>query len=150
MLSVPGHPAGLSLQTPVCEVNSALCHANSFLLLYPPSQVGGTTLHAAVQAKHQEVSLPPLHVNSSFISPPRHQPQVPLILLIPPKGSLVAQLVKNLPAMRETWVQCLGWEDPLEKEKATHSSMLAWRIPRTVQAMGLQKVRHNGATFTYM
>ena len=46
--------------------------------------------------------------------------------------SLVAQLIKNLPAMRETWVQSLGWEDPLEKGKATHSSILAWRIPRTV------------------
>ena len=46
--------------------------------------------------------------------------------------SLVAQLVKNLPAMRETWVQSLGWEDPLEKGKATHSSILAWRIPWTV------------------
>ena len=44
-------------------------------------------------------------------------------------ASLVAQLVKNLPAMRETWVQSLGWEDPLEKGKATHSSMLVWRIP---------------------
>ena len=45
---------------------------------------------------------------------------------------LVAQLVKNPPAMRETWVQSLGWEDPLEKGKATHSSILAWRIPWTV------------------
>ena len=44
-------------------------------------------------------------------------------------ASLVAQLVKNLPAMWETWVQSLGWEDLLEKEKATHSSILAWRIP---------------------
>ena len=47
-------------------------------------------------------------------------------------ASLVAQLVKNLPAMRKTWVQSLGWEDPLEKGKATHSSILAWRIPLTV------------------
>ena len=47
-------------------------------------------------------------------------------------ASLVAQLVKNLPALRETWVQSLGWEYPLEKEKATHSSILAWRIPWTV------------------
>jgi len=47
-------------------------------------------------------------------------------------ASLVAQLVKNLPAMRETWVQSLGWEDPLEKGKATHSSILAWRILWTV------------------
>ena len=44
-------------------------------------------------------------------------------------ASLVAQLVKNLPAMRETWVRSLGWEDPLEKGKATHSSILAWRVP---------------------
>ena len=47
-------------------------------------------------------------------------------------ASLVAQLVKNPPAVRETWVRSLGWEDPLEKEKATHSSILAWRIPWTV------------------
>ena len=47
-------------------------------------------------------------------------------------ASLVAQLVKNPPAMWETWVQSLGWEDPLEKETATHSSVLAWRIPWTV------------------
>ena len=48
-------------------------------------------------------------------------------------ASLEAQLVKNLPAMWDTWVQSLGWEDPLEKGKATHSSILAWRIPWTVQ-----------------
>ena len=47
-------------------------------------------------------------------------------------ASLVAQLVKNWPAMRETWVASLGWEDPLEKGKATHSSILAWRIPWTL------------------
>ena len=47
-------------------------------------------------------------------------------------ASLVAQLVKNPPAMQETWVQSLGWEDPLEKGKATHSSIVAWRIPWTV------------------
>ena len=47
-------------------------------------------------------------------------------------ASLVAQLVKNLPAMQETWVRSLGWKDPLEKGKATHSSILAWRISLTV------------------
>ena len=47
-------------------------------------------------------------------------------------ASLVAHLVKNLPAMWETWVRSLGWEDPLEKGKATHSSILAWKIPWTV------------------
>ena len=45
---------------------------------------------------------------------------------------LVAQLVKKPPAMQETWVRSLGWKDPLEKGKATHSSILAWRIPWTV------------------
>ena len=49
-------------------------------------------------------------------------------------ASLVAQLVKNPPAMWETWVQSLGWEDPLEKGKATHSSILAWRIPWTAKS----------------
>ena len=53
--------------------------------------------------------------------------------------SLVAQLVKNLPAMWETWVQSLGWEDPLEKGKAPHSSILAWRIPWTMQSMGCKE-----------
>ena len=47
-------------------------------------------------------------------------------------ASLVAQLVKNPPAMQETWVQSLGWDDPPERGKATHSSILAWRIPWTV------------------
>ena len=47
-------------------------------------------------------------------------------------ASLVAQLIKNPPAMQETWVQSLGWEDPLEKRKATHSSIVVWRIPWTV------------------
>ena len=54
-------------------------------------------------------------------------------------ASLIAQLVKNLPAMWETWVQSLDWEDPLEKRKVTHSSILAWRIPWTVWSMGLQE-----------
>ena len=48
------------------------------------------------------------------------------------RASQVAQTVKNQPAMQETWAQSLGWEDPLEKGKATHSSILAWRIVRTV------------------
>ena len=52
-------------------------------------------------------------------------------------ASLVAQRLKHLPAMRETWVQSLGWEDPLEKEMATHSSILAWRIPWMEEPGGL-------------
>ena len=47
-------------------------------------------------------------------------------------ASLVAQLVKNMPAIWETWLQSLGWEDPLEKGTAAHTSILAWRIPRAV------------------
>ena len=63
-------------------------------------------------------------------------------------ASLVAQRVKHLPAMQETCVQSLGQEDPLEKEMATHSSTLAWKIPWTekpgrLQSMGLQRVRHD-------
>ena len=55
--------------------------------------------------------------------------------------SLVAQKVKHLPTMRETWVQSLGWEDPLEKEMATHSSILAWKMPWTEEPGGLQSMR---------
>ena len=64
-------------------------------------------------------------------------------------ASLVAQLIKNPPAMWETWVQSLGWEDPLEKGKAIYSSILAWRIPWAVQPTGSQRVGHNWATFTF-
>ena len=63
-------------------------------------------------------------------------------------ASLVTQTVKNPPAMWETLVRSLGWEDPLEKGTASHSSILAWRIPWTeepgrLQSMGLQRVGHN-------
>ena len=66
----------------------------------------------------------------------------------------MAQTVKRLPAVWETGVQSLGWEDPLEKENATHSSTLAWKIPWTedpgrLQSMGLQRVGHNGVTSLY-
>jgi len=60
----------------------------------------------------------------------------------------MAQIVKNLLAMQETWVQSLSWEDPLEKEMATHSSVLDWRIiwteePGGLQFMGSQRIRHD-------
>ena len=63
----------------------------------------------------------------------------------------MAQTVKNLPAMQETQLRSLGWEDPLEEEMATHSSILAWRIPWTeepgrLQPLGLQKLEHDLAT----
>ena len=85
--------------------------------------------------------------DSSEPSLPDHFPG-PLI-----HSSLVAQMVKNLPAMQGTWVWSLSREDPLEKEMVTHSSILAWRIPWTevpgeLQSMGSQRVGGNGVTFT--
>ena len=59
------------------------------------------------------------------------------------QASLLAQLVKNPPAMQETRVRPLGCEEPLEKGKVTHSSIVAWRIPWTLQSMGSQRVGHN-------
>ena len=64
-------------------------------------------------------------------------------ILAPPKlcrASLVAQMVKRLPTMQETWVQPLGQEDPLEKGMATHSSILAWKIPWTEECSRLQSM----------
>ena len=62
-------------------------------------------------------------------------------------ASLVAQMIKKLPAMQETWVQSLGWEDPLEEGMATHSSVLAWRIPTEepggLQSIGSKRVGHD-------
>ena len=52
----------------------------------------------------------------------------------------MAQLIKNLPAMQGTWIRSLGWEDSLEEGKATHSSILAWRIPWIIQSMGLKEL----------
>ena len=56
------------------------------------------------------------------------------------RASLVAQTVKHLPVMRETWVRSLGWEDPLEEEMTTHSSILAWKVPWTEEPGGLQSM----------
>ena len=69
-------------------------------------------------------------------------------------ASLVAQLVKNLPAVQETQARSLGWEDPLEKQMATDSSILAWKIswreePGGLQSMGSQRVGHDCVTNTY-
>ena len=58
-------------------------------------------------------------------------------------ASLVAQLVENPLAIQETWIHFLSWEDPLEIEKVTHSSILAWRIPWTLESMWLQRVGHD-------
>ena len=61
---------------------------------------------------------------------------------------MVAQMVKNLPAMQETWLGLLGWEDPLRKGMATHSSILAWIIPRTEEPEGLQSMESQKSYMT--
>ena len=90
---------------------------------------------------------PPQPSCSTFNTSRRNDPS------FPPKtrASLVAQMVRHLPAMQETWVRFLGQEDPLEKEMAIHSSTLAWKIPwmeepDRLQSMGSQRVRHDWAT----
>ena len=77
-----------------------------------------------------------------------HCKQAEIVVTLLELTSLVAQVVKRLPIMQATWVQSLSWEDLLEKEMATQSSILAWKIPWTVepgrlQSMGLQRVRHD-------
>ena len=108
------------------------------------------------------LSVPSFHLPSEShpstkTLPNPHQPRKQLCLLRPSLYinsicpliySLVVQMVKNLPAMQEMQVQSLGWEDPLEKGMATHSSILAWRIPWTeepdrLQSIGLQRVGHD-------
>ena len=68
---------------------------------------------------------------------------------------VLAQMVKNPPAMQETWVQSVSWEDPLEKGMSTHFSILAWSIPWTeepgrLQSMGSQRAGHDWVTFTFI
>ena len=77
---------------------------------------------------------------------------VTLVMCLPIIYFPVAQMVKRLPTMRENWLRSLGWEDPLAKEMATHSSILAWKIPwmeepGRLQCMGSQRVTHD-FTFT--
>ena len=86
-----------------------------------------------------------------FLKMLRSGPFLPSFLL----ASLVAQMVKNLPAVWETWVQSLGREDPLEGGMATHSRILAWRSPRTeepggLQCMGSQRIGHDRVTNTFL
>ena len=92
----------------------------------------------------QEESLPTELQGKLFVRTLHQDPSV----LVGPLASLVAQTVKYLPAMQETWVRFLGREDPLKKEMAIHSSTLAWKIPWTekpdrLQPMGLQRVGHD-------
>ena len=89
----------------------------------------GSSVHGILLARILELSATPFSRDSFW---PTGQTQVSHI------ASLVAQRLKRLPAMWETWVRSLGWEDPLEEEMATHFSTLAWRIPWTEEPGGLQ------------
>ena len=89
------------------------------MFFVPPALVGGFFTNSATW--------------EAILSSVKEICQVPNAYPVPClSASLVAQLIKNPPAMQETWVRSLGWEDPLEKEKATHASILAWRILWTV------------------
>ena len=89
---------------------------------------------------------------------PQDHQGIPMIILIKADAQIwasqVAQMVKNLRAVQDTWVWSLGWEDPLEKGMATHYSILAWRIPQTedpggLQSTGSQRVGHDWVTTTF-
>ena len=87
-----------------------------------------------------------------LLSPRRHSCSLCFLFLCSLAFNLplCTSLGQNPPAMWETWVWFLGWENPLEKGTVTHSSILSWRIPWTIQSMGSQKVGHNWATFTFV
>ena len=106
-------------------------------LLHPwdfPGKSTGVGCHCLLQ-KHLKLNLNKYKIGGQWINVPAIQ------------YSVVVQLVKNQPVAWETCVQFLGWEDTLQKGKSTHSSFLAWRIPRT-SPWGSQRVRHDSATFT--
>ena len=109
---------------------------------YPPKFKWKHTLPSPMQCAHLLLRLMP------FLQ--QKQDQVDIFHLASGhcRASLVAQPVKNPPATRETWVQSLGWEDTLEKGKATNSTILAWRT-QTIQSMGLQRVGHDWAACTF-
>ena len=123
----------------VCAKSLQLCST-----LCDPKDYGppDSSVHGHSPGKNTGVDC---HALLQGFSPPRNWTWVSCL------ASVVAQRLKHLPAMRETWVRSLGREVPLEKEMATHSSILAWRIPRTeepggLQFTGSQRVRHNWAT----
>ena len=154
---IPAHSLNVVMEMPifviVCSSGTGfpLCTEDSLSQIYSPSQ--NTALVQVASASQQLSTLLPLF-SSLFLHLCPHLFLFLCLLLSPyPFGSfslasLVAQVVKNPPATRETWVQSLGWEDPPEEGMATHSSLLAWRIPMDrgalwAIAMGSQRVRHD-------
>ena len=120
--------------------NERLKHAPMWM------DLGKTLLSERGQAhKISQCRIPPLG-NMQDKSIPKGRKQINRCLGL--EASLVAQMVKNPPAMRETWLRPLSWEDPLEEGMATHSSILAWKIPQTeepggLKSIGLKRVRHD-------
>ena len=96
------------------------------LLKNPPDNAGNTGSIPDPKESHMPQQL---NQRATTIEPVLQSPKLQLLRFVSQAPSLVAQRLKHLPAMRETWVRSLGQEDPLEKEMATHSSILAWRIP---------------------
>ena len=149
--------------SPRGEAASKLVSSSSHSLLheriYPLGRCPSNTVLASPGRAHTcNVILPHLsltHVLGSVGNARRVPWLLPSMFLAPCQNSqsmnwvsLVAQMVKNLPAMQETRIQSLGQEDALEKGMATHSTVLAWRIPWTqepggLQSMGSQRIRHN-------
>jgi len=113
----------------------------------PPGK--GMATHSSILAWRTSWTEEPGRLQSLGLQRVRHDWVIDSFSFSPPPppspASLVAQLVKSPPAILETWVRSLGWEDPLEEATATHSSILA---SRTIQSMGSQRVRHDWATCT--
>ena len=108
----------------------------------PNSQRAHNTLRIShVPSLSPALSLPIMSLSLKKEKNPLH--------LSSPQAFLIAQLVKNLPAMRETWVWSLGWEDPLEKGKATHCNILAWKIAGLYSPWGCKDYECDWTTFTH-
>ena len=124
-----------SLPSPRCFGSKSACLPQKWSIGFLQPQGGSSSLC--------KTSWPGLPVSGPNCSSPHCPHNLPFHEL--------AQMAKRLPAMRETWVLSLGWEDPLEKEMTTHSNTVAWKIPwiedpGRLQSMWLQRVRHDWAT----
>ena len=134
-----GKTIALTIWSFVAKVMSLLFNIlSSFLTTFPP--------------RSKCLLIPWLQSSFSAILEPKKIKSLTLSIFYPSIcHDLVAQMVKHLPTMQETWVQSLGWEDLLEKEMANHSSILAWKIPwmeepGRLQSMGSQRVRYDWVT----
>ena len=142
----------------MCRVFS--CVVGRGCLLWPVCSLGKTLLAFALLHSVLQGQICPLLQVFDFLllhsSPQKWKGHLFWVLVLDDLvgASLVAQRIKCLPAMRETWVWSLGWEDPLEKKMATHSRILAWRIPWTEKPGGLQSMESQSWTqlsnFTFL